>query len=192
MLEFLKKILGDAYTEEIDKQVSAQIGKDFVSRADFNVKNDAVKTLEGQISERDKQIKGFEKVAGDNETLKKQLDDAQDANKTAKADYETSLKKLTINNKIETALMGAKARDVKAARALLDETKISLDGENVLGLNDQLEALKKDKGWLFGEDAPGQNPPPPAGGKPPISTGDSFLAAAMKGAGLKADTTQTT
>ena len=185
MLEWLKTILGDAYTADIDSKVSAEIGKAFVSRADFNAKNDAVKALEGQITDRDKQIKGFEKLAGDNEALTTQLTAAQEANKTAKTDYEASLKKITISNKIETALMGAKARDTKAARALLDESKISLDGENVLGLNDQLDALKKDKGWLFGEDIQNQNPPPPGGGNPPDSdtsklSDDEFFAQAFK------------
>lgn len=49
MLEWLKEILGDSYTEEIDSKVSAEIGKGFVSRADFNTKNDEVKTLQGQL-----------------------------------------------------------------------------------------------------------------------------------------------
>ena len=36
MLEWLKSILADSYTEEIDKQISQEIGKNFVSKADFN------------------------------------------------------------------------------------------------------------------------------------------------------------
>ncbi len=165
MLEWLKTILGDHYTEEIDKKVSEQIGKDFVARADFNAANEAKKTLETQISERDKQIKGFEKLSGDNEELKKQLTSAQEANKTAKTEYEAGIKKLTLDSKIEAAVLGAKAKDAKMAMGALDMAKISLDGENVLGLNEQLEALKKDKAWLFGETQP-QNPPPPVDGKP--------------------------
>ena len=39
MLDWLKTILGDAYTEEIDKKVSEEIGKGFVARADFNALN---------------------------------------------------------------------------------------------------------------------------------------------------------
>lgn len=183
-LEWLKTILGDAYTDDIDKKVSAEIGKGFVARADFNAANEAKKTLESQIVERDNQIKGFEKLSGDNEALKTQLTQAQEANKTAKTEYDNNLKKLTINGKIETALLGAKARDVKAARALLDESKISIDGENVLGLNDQLEALRKDKAWLFGEDQQNQNPPPSGGGNPPPSddsklSDDEFFAKAF-------------
>lgn len=47
--EWLKEILGDSYTEDIDGRVSAEIGKGFVARADFNTKNDEVKTLQGQL-----------------------------------------------------------------------------------------------------------------------------------------------
>lgn len=32
MLDWLKEILGDNYSEEIDKKVSAKIGENFVSR----------------------------------------------------------------------------------------------------------------------------------------------------------------
>lgn len=179
MLDWLKAILGDAYTEDIDKKVSEEIGKAFVARADFNTVNESKKALEGQIAERDKQIKGFEKLTGDNDELKMQLAAAQEANKTAKTEYESNMKKLTLDSKVETALLGAKAKNAKAVRALLDESKISLDGENVLGLNEQLEALKKDAAYLFGEDK-GQNPPPPADGVPPKPAEPNSLLGALQ------------
>ena len=43
MLEWLKNILGEAYTDEVDAKVSAEIGKNFVAKADFNAKNDVLK-----------------------------------------------------------------------------------------------------------------------------------------------------
>lgn len=183
MLDWLKTILGEAYTEDIDKKVSEQIGKDFVSRTDFNTVNEAKKTLDGQIKDRDKQLETLKKSSGDNEALKQQIADLQESNKKAKTDYDASLKKVTLDSKIETALMGAKARSTKAVRALLDESKISLDGENLLGLNDQIEALKKEDAYLFGEQQP-QNPPAPAGGQPPADNSklsdDEYYAQAFK------------
>ena len=185
MLEWLKTILGDAYTDEIDKKVSEQIGKNFVPRSEFNTANEAKKALEQQIAERDKQLKDFEKLSGDNEELQKQLAEAKEANKAAKAEYESNLKKVKLDSKVETALLSAKAKNVKAVRALLDESKISLDGENVLGLQEQLEQVKKENPYLFGDT---QNPPPPAGGEPQEDKGeDNFLKGAMKGAGLNDD-----
>ena len=183
MLEWLKTILGDTYTDDIDKKVSDEIGKGFVARADFNAANEAKKSLEGQIAERDKQIKGFEKLTGDNEELKTQLTAAQEANKQAKTDYDANLKKITLGSKVETALLGAKAKNTKAARALLDESKISLDGENVLGLNEQLEALKKDAAYLFDDGKP-TNPPPPVGGAPAQPQDDVAKWAAEAGVSL--------
>jgi hypothetical protein len=167
MLEFLKTILGDAYTEDIDSKISAEIGKNFVSRTDFNAANEAKKTLDVQIKDRDKQLETLKKSSGDSEALQKQIAELQEQNKTAKTEYDTNLKKVQLNSKIETALMGARAKNTKAARALLDESKISLDGENVLGLNEQLAALQKDNAYLFGEDKPA-NPPAPGGGNPPV------------------------
>lgn len=167
-LEWLKMILGDTYTEDIDKKVSDEIGKGFVARADFNALNETKKALDGQIKDRDKQLETLKKSSGDNEALKQQITELQTANETAKSEYEANLKKITLDSKLETALLGARAKNTKAVRALLDESKISLDGDNVLGLDTQIEALKKDSAYLFGEDKQ-QNPPPPAGGQPPKS-----------------------
>jgi len=183
MLEFLKTILGDAYTEDIDKKVSAEIGKDFVSRTDFNAANEAKKTLDAQIKDRDKQLDELKKV--DAAGLQAKIAELQTANETAKTEYDSNLKKVQLNSKIETALLGAKAKNTKAARALLDESKISLDGENVLGLNEQLEALQKDNAYLFGEDKT-PNPPAPNGGapaaQPDLNTDDmpTYIAARQK------------
>ncbi len=49
MLEFLKEILGDGYTAEIDQKISAEIGKRFVGRDDYNSKNEATKALKAQL-----------------------------------------------------------------------------------------------------------------------------------------------
>ena len=82
MLEWLKTILGEAYTDDIDKKVSDEIGKNFVARADFNAKSEEVKNLNAQLSERDKQLEGLKKV--DAEGLQQQIKTLQDENKRAK------------------------------------------------------------------------------------------------------------
>ena len=43
MLSWLKDILGDNYTEDTEKKISQEIGKNFVSKADFNQINTAKK-----------------------------------------------------------------------------------------------------------------------------------------------------
>ncbi len=43
MLKWLKEILGEGYTEEIDRQISAEIEKGFVSKADFSAAKEEMK-----------------------------------------------------------------------------------------------------------------------------------------------------
>ena len=70
MLEWLKTILGDAYTEELDNKVSAEIGKNFVSKADFNAVNTAKKKAEDDVKARDQQLEDLKKSTGDVDALK--------------------------------------------------------------------------------------------------------------------------
>ena len=62
MLAWLKEILGDAYTDDIEKKVSDEIGKGFVSRADFNTVNESKKGLEEEIGKRDKQLETLKQL----------------------------------------------------------------------------------------------------------------------------------
>lgn len=73
MLSWLKEILGDGYTDEIDKKISQEIGKNFVAKSDFNAKNEAPKNLEAQIADRDKQLEDLKKSTGDIDGLKAQI-----------------------------------------------------------------------------------------------------------------------
>ena len=56
-LEWLKTILGDKYTPEIDTAVSQEIGKGFVSRSDFNGKAAKVAELEAQAAQLNESVK---------------------------------------------------------------------------------------------------------------------------------------
>ncbi len=147
MLEWLKTILGDAYTEDIDKKVSAEIGKGFVAKADFNTLNEEKKNLTTQLAERDSQLEELKKV--DAAGLQAKIAELQKANADAKAEYEQNLKAAQLDYAISSALTVAKAKNPKAVKALLDNNKVKLDGDKLLGLDDQLEALKKSDPYLF-------------------------------------------
>ena len=132
MLEWLKTILGDHYTEDIDKQISAEIGKGFVARADFNSKNDELKTANDTIKELQEAAKKFD--GQDVEGLKNQLS-------TLQTKYDTDIAAVRKASAIDIALANSKAKSGKAAG--------KLDGDKLLGFDDQLEALKKSDPWLF-------------------------------------------
>ena len=63
MLEWLKNILGDGYTEEIDKQVSDEISKAYAPRADLDSANEAKAAAEAQLADANKTIAGYKEHA---------------------------------------------------------------------------------------------------------------------------------
>ena len=118
-----------------------------------------------QVEERDSQLADLKTWAKDNEVLKAQIADLQAKNKQATEDYEKQLKDQRFAFAIERAVAKADARNVKAVVALLDKTKISLDGENLLGFDEQVAALKESDPYLFGVELKGRMPE--GTGKPP-------------------------
>ncbi len=170
MFEWLKAILGDHYSDDIDKKVSEEIGKAFVSRADFNTKNEEAKTLKNQLAERDTQLEELKKV--DAAGLQAKITELQTANTDAQKKYDADLKAAKLDFALETHLVKEGAVNTKAVRALLDASKISLDGENLVGLDEQLKALKEKETWAFSPPQEQMQPPkptyggftPPAGG----------------------------
>lgn len=111
-----------------------------------------VEGLKTQVGDRDKQLETLKASAGDNADLKKQIEDLQTENATAKANHESELNQLKIDFAVEKALTGAKAKNIKAVKALLElgEAKLDKDG-NVKGLDEQIEKLRSgdDTKFLF-------------------------------------------
>lgn len=152
MLEWLKTILADAYSEDIDTKISSEIGKNFVVKADFNAVNEAKKKLEATIAERDTQLEELKKSSGDNADLKKQIEQLQNQNAEQKKTHDAELAQLKLDNAVEAALTAQGAKNSKTVKALLDMTKVAFDRSGKLsGLDEQLKAIKETDGYLFSE-----------------------------------------
>ena len=117
--------------------------------------------LKDQIKERDKQIETLKASAGDNQALKDQIAELQKQNSDATKEYEGKITQLRLDNAVDVALSGAKAKNTKAVRALLDLTKAKVgeDGK-VEGLDAQIKAIQKSDAYLFesAEATPPQTP----------------------------------
>lgn len=155
--EFLKELGIEA--DAIDK-IMKQNGEDIEQAKGGSEKNAKrveeleaeVKSLKSDIGNRDKQLEELKKASGDNEDLKKQIDDLTAANKKAADDHAREMESLRKSHAIESALVEAKAKGVKAALAYIDADKVSIDANgNVTGLEDQIKALKgaDDTKFLF-------------------------------------------
>lgn len=100
--------------------------------------------------------------------------------------YNTDLAAMKLDNALNLALVGAKAKNPKLAKAALDMSIIKLDGENLVGFTEQLDKLKESDSYLF-DTEDGNN------GGATVTTGahhntntqtDKFFAAMRQGAGL--------
>lgn len=133
-------------------QASTDELKGFIPKARFDEVNDAKKQLEADIKTRDEQIDSLKKV--DAAGLQAEIERLQGENKAAQEKYEADMKKIQIDAAVEKALLGAKAKNIKAVKALLDLEKAELDGENIKGLEDQLKKLteSEDSKFLFDVD----------------------------------------
>ena len=152
MLEWLKSILGDGYTDEVDAKVSAEIGKNFVSKADFNQVNAAKKKAEDDVKTRDQQLETLKKSTGDTAALQEQITTLQTQNAEAKKTYEAELARVRLDGAVEAALTAAGAKNNTAVKALLadflKDAKLD-DSGAVKGLAAEIDTLAKADATAF-------------------------------------------
>lgn len=174
-------------TKVLEAHTTAINGK-YIPKERFDEVNTKKQQLETSVAERDRQLEDLKKSTGDVETLKKQIETLQNENKTKEETYKTELSNLKKTNALDLALAGAKVKNNKAIKALLDSEKIKLkDDETLEGLTEQLEAIKKTDAYLFEETqtkektvpkgfVPGVTPPGETVTSP-ASLGDAVAAA---------------
>jgi len=144
-MEQWKKILGDAFTEEIGKALNDYVGKGYVSKDDYATRNEELKTAKATISERDEQIKTLGTATKGNEELTATIAKLQADNKTAGDKYAQDLKTEREARLLDAALLSHNPVSLKAIKAELDPSKLKYteDGQ-IEGLTAQLDGFKKD------------------------------------------------
>lgn len=159
-------------TEEQADKVIEGYGA-MIPKSRFDEVNAAKKQLDTDLAARDVQLEDLKKTVGASEDLKGQIATLQAANATTKTEYEDKIQKQSYNYALERALTDAKVKNPKAVKALLDIEAIKLDGEKLLGLDEQLKTLSESDGYLFAQDSEGKpvfKGLTPVDGKPPVNT----------------------
>ncbi len=95
--------------------------------------NNTIKTLQDAVKKFDGV--DVEKLKGDVETWKNK--------------YNDDIAALKLSSAIDTDLMKAKVKNLKVVKGCLDTSKIKLDGDTLLGLSEQLDALRTSDAYLF-------------------------------------------
>src|SRR5690625_7054521 len=105
--------------------------------------------LNKQLTERDEQLEELKKV--DAEGLQAKIDELQQVNEQTKTEYEEKLQQQAFEHRLENTLKDSGVSNVKDVKALLDTETIKLDGETLLGLDDQLKGLQESDPYLFAQ-----------------------------------------
>lgn len=154
-MEWLKELLKNAgiaedQVETIVADAAKEAPKHVVPKAVYNDLSTEKKSLETQPSERDTQLTELQKQVKGNEELEKTIKELRDANNLAATKHQKELQSQKIESAIEIALTGAKARNLTAAKALLDREGVTIDKDgNVIGLTDKVKALVESEETKF-------------------------------------------
>ena len=117
--------------------------------------NEQAKEYKKQIGERDTQISNLKDEFKDAAGLKEKVEELEDKNKTITDDYEKKLSDIAFNNALEKGLGAFNVKDKKLIMALIDNDKLKVDGDSIIGLKEQLEPLQKSHEYLFNIDPKG-------------------------------------
>lgn len=168
--------------EELQKQLMILHGKDIEDlKAANDTANAELEKLRAQLEEAGQTIEGFKKL--DIDGIKAAADEWKTKAEQAREEADKAISSMRFDSALEKSLTGAKAKNTKAVRALLNMESLELaeDG-SIKGLDDQLEAIKSENEFLFDSDEP--KPRIVAGAQNKTVIGDLTVDAARKAAGL--------
>lgn len=182
-MDFLKNILGDAYTEDIEARVSTEIGKIFVAKSDFDAKNTELKAAKDQLADAAKTIEGLQATDKDIEAVRKEAADYKARAEQAEKNAAQQLEDYKFDGWLNGLITEHKGRDASVIRALAGEDRIKNLRESKNRDEDGkalFAELQKNSAYAF-ED---QTPPPPdyaggAGSAALVSASDAAMRSAM-------------
>ena len=155
--EFLKSL---NLSQEVIDKIMAENGKDIAveqkkaekviqERDSYKLK---AESLETQVNDANTEIQKFKDMNIDG--IKKAADDWKETAEKAKADADKQISQMKFDYALSAALTGAKAKNAKAVKALLDMDGLKFNEGKIVGLDEQLTQIKADNDYLFESDEP--------------------------------------
>ena len=152
-IDFLRPVLGDELFAQVAEKLNGATGitlvnsadGSFVPKAKYDEDHNKVKDLTTQIADLTAQLATAQKNLGSIAELNEKVTQlSKDV-----ADRDTRLASLSTDYEIKDALRAAKARDVDIVFGLLDRGKITKKDGKLLGADEQIQAIRNAKGFLF-------------------------------------------
>ena len=146
MLDWLKEILGEAYTDEIEAKAKKELANWGVPKSEFNAKVKKIGENEKTILEQTKELDNLRQTNVDAAAVQKQLAEKDEA-------HSKEINQLKLDFAVKTALKDAGAKNPATVMPLLEaflkEAKFEEDGETVEGLSEKIRGLSEDDSTAF-------------------------------------------
>ncbi|ASN68280.1 putative scaffold protein [uncultured Caudovirales phage] len=157
----LDEILGVAYAqipEDLKKKykdIDLVDSSNYIEKKELDAANNSITEYKKQLKDRDQQLINLKDKVKDSEELSQEIEKLKADNEKVAKDYEDKLNEINFENKIEKKLGDFKPKNLGILKKALDFEKISLDGDNFLGLEEQIKNLKESDAYLFEEENKG-------------------------------------
>ncbi|MDD6658462.1 MAG: phage scaffolding protein [Eubacteriales bacterium] len=157
----LKGVLSEETFAKVQDETSKVEGKladlstgKFVSNEKYSALETQLTNTQNLLNQKNDDYDKLKKLAGENDTLKKQIDDMKSDFETQKTELENNYKKQLKQNVISSTIVSEfKPKDVNDIMSHIDLEKIKVeDGKVTEGLKEQVEELRKEKAYYFDND----------------------------------------
>lgn len=140
--------------EEKKQGLETEFSESYREAQEFKELNTELEGVKGQLSQANEQIAGFKEL--DIEGVKQKAAEWEQKYNQAAENSAREIEQLKFDFALDKELTKAQARNPKAVKALLDRDALKYDKGKIIGLEEQLETLKKgeDSAFLFGSSAP--------------------------------------
>lgn len=152
----LSKEIIDEILDENSKDIGKAKTEVDAVKAELETAKKDNEGLKSQIAETETKLANLQKSNDDVETLKQEIKNLQTSNQEQSEKHNAEMKQLKIDVAVETALSSAKAKNIKAAKALLELENAELQEDGtVKGLDEQIKklAFSEDTKFMFNSGA---------------------------------------
>lgn len=146
--------LGIELTDEQKTKIVAAVNENYKTINEYDKQKTKIETLETSLNETKEALKKFDGV--DAEKLKTEIAELTQKIEDTKNEYEGKIAERDFSDKVDKAIIGAKGKNLKAIKALLDIEGIKASKNQDSDLEKAIKGLveAEDSKMLFGEEEP--------------------------------------
>ena len=154
MSDALKGLLGDdLYNQVIEKSGlkpnEFDLLKNYVPRSRLNEATKIKKELEDKVTNFENQAKETKKLLSENEDLKNKYNILEENSNKDREIYNNNISKIKMTGKAENAFIAKGGKHVDMLVKELNFDKMSFDGDNLLGLDAEVDRVMKERADFF-------------------------------------------